>query len=96
MIVQIDDNYHLETDGFNGVTLVFTEKRIKETKEGELKGYDFKENWYYPNPKLAIIKYFELTNKEIHISELESKIDSMKKKLDEIYNNFAKVNWKLK
>lgn len=96
MKVKIDENYHLETDGFNGVTLVFTEKRIKEAKDGKLKGYDFKDSWHYPSLKLAIIKYFELTNNEIHISELESKIDSMKSKLEEIHQNFAKVNWKLK
>jgi hypothetical protein len=96
MIIQIDLNYHIETDGFNGVALVCVEKKIKTLEDGSIKGYDAKETTYHPNPKLALIRYFEKTNKKIDISQWEHKIEEMKKKLDEIYEKFAEANWRLK
>jgi len=96
MIIQIDLNYHIETDGFNGVALVCVEKKIKTLEDGSIKGYDVKEITYHPNPKLALIRYFEKTNQKIDISQWEHKIEEMKKKLDEIYEKFAEANWRLR
>lgn len=71
-IIRLDDNYHLVTDGGNGVQLVFTETRERKKKDSEEKEeFEYSEGLYFTRIGQALNRYVDLTqNKSQDLKEL--------------------------
>ena len=85
--IELTDGYHLETDGFKGLTLVFEENRLKKNKKsGKEEPYLFRDMWYFPTLSQVFSKYLMVTTNEAKsledlkeiLERVEDKIDNMK------------------
>lgn len=90
--VLLDENYSLNTDGDNGITLIFQEERKKENKSGGTEKFIFKDTWYFPMVGQALSKYVELTSKKGNtIDEINANIKKVLKVVEEFRLKYK--NW---
>jgi len=71
--IELDDKHYLESDGDNGVILIFNEPRQrdkteikngKKVKTGEQEDYLFEEKFYYPRVYQALKHYIDKTQNQ--------------------------------
>ena len=94
--VVLDEKYSLQPDGYNGLVLVFEEKRerkkldSKTKKEtGETEEYIFTDKWYYPKISQSLNKYLQLvTSESKNIEELKNIVLRVEEKVDDIKENW--------
>ena len=85
--IELDENYFLTPDGYNGLVLNFEEKRTKTNKNDELVEFIFKDKWYYPKLSMTLDKYLQLKGKECKsISDLKDIVLRVEKTISEIKN----------
>lgn len=92
-MIKLDDNYRLETDGDNGVTLIFSEPRVKINKETR-KEEDliFEDKWYFPRVNQALERFEKLSgNSSKTIEEILANNVRVLKVLEEFSKKFK--NW---
>lgn len=77
--VEIDSNYYLTTDTFNGVCLVQHYPAKKKNKEGKEVDYTAEDRWYFPMVSQALNKYVEL--KQIILPEITEMLEVQKEVL---------------
>lgn len=58
--IQLCDKFYLDTDGFNGISLIFEETRIRLKKDGTVENYLHTDKYYYPKLSLVLNKYLQL------------------------------------
>jgi len=89
--IRLDENYHLVSDGGNGVQLVFTETRERKKKDSEEKEeFEYTESLYFTRIAQALNRYVDLTqNKSQDLKELIENTS----KIYEIINQFD-INFK--
>ena len=91
--IDLDSNWHLTPDGFNGITLTFHEIRQK-TKKGteEKEDFEFTDSFFYPRIAQALTKYIDATqNNSETLQEILDKTDKLNKlveKLDKEFKQF--------
>jgi hypothetical protein len=88
--IELPDGYHLEPDGYRGLTLVFEESRLKRNKKtGEEEPFTFVEKWYYPKISQVLNKYLIVTTNEAKsIEQLKEILERIESKIDELKDNF--------
>lgn len=100
--IELDDSHYLETDGDNGICLVFNEirEREKTTKEGgktiktgEKEEFLYEEKTYHPRI-VQSLKYFidKTQNESKTLKELMAKVDyntELLNKLDKDFKQFV-------
>jgi hypothetical protein len=99
--IELDANYSLETDGGNGVSLVFQEERQKEktekingkiAKTGETEAFVFKDAWFFNTVGQALSKYLELSqNSSKTLEEVVVKTDEILKIIQDFRGDYK--NW---
>lgn len=68
----LDDKFHLESDSFNGLVLIFQEERIKTKEDKTEVPFIFTDKWYYPKLSMVLNKYLQLKTKEAgNVEELK-------------------------
>lgn len=67
--VVLDDNFHLTTDNFSGLTLTFAEVRNRKKKEGTEEEFVYEDKYYYPLLSQALSKYLEISAKRTKTAE---------------------------
>ena len=85
--IELTDGYHLEPDGYHGLTLVLEEIGEKENKKtGEKEPTVKTQKYYHPTLSQTFNKYLMVTTNEAQsledlkdiLERVESKIDSLK------------------
>ena len=90
--VEIDSNFHLETDTFSGVCLVKSFPAKRKNKEGEETDYTATERFYYNTVAQALEKYVEL--KQIILPEISEMLEVQKQVLSILEDFKTKYkNW---
>ena len=90
--VEIDSNYYLVTDSFNGVCLVQHYPAKKKNKEGVEVDFIAEDRWYFTMLSQALTKYVEL--KQIILPEIAEMVEVQKqvlgilKKFEDNYKNW--------
>ena len=91
--IKLDENYSLESDGGNGMCLVFSESRKRVNKKTELEeDFTFIDRWYYLTCGQAIENYVKL--RQNNSKTLEEVVENTKiilKVVDEFKTNYK--NW---
>jgi hypothetical protein len=77
--VEIDSNFHLETDSFSGVCLVKSFSAVRKNKNGEETNYIAEERFYYPTVAQALEKYVDL--KQIILPQVSEMLELQKETL---------------
>lgn len=88
-MIQLNNNYTLTSDGFNGIVLTFSEprKRIKKDKTEE--DFIFGQHYYYPRVNQALNKFVELSHTNFKdLEDLKNKVDNTFKAIEEFNKNF--------
>jgi hypothetical protein len=90
--VEIDDNFYLTTDSFEGVCLVKHFPTTRKNKEGIETEYTAEDKWYFPRVSMALEQYVK--EKQIILPTVEEMLEVQKQVL-EILQNFEKnfKNW---
>ena len=88
--IELDSNWYLTPDGFNGVTLTFHEKRQKVKKETDKEVYfEYTEDYHYPRISQALTKYVTVTqNNSETLQEILDKTDFLIKLIDKLNKGF--------
>lgn len=88
--IELDSNWAIIPDGFNGVVLVFSEPRKKENKKTEeLEDYIFEEKWYHPRISQSLKEYVRITqNSSKTIEEILEKTDKLTTLLERLDKEF--------
>jgi hypothetical protein len=82
--IELDENYFLTPDGYNGLVLNFEEKRTKLNKEKESIEFVFSDKWYYPKLSMTLDKYLQLKAKECKsISDLKDIVLKVEKTIEQ-------------
>ena len=90
--VEIDSNYYLVTDTFNGVCLVQHYPAKKEDKEGKEVNYTAEDKSYHNTVAQALNKYVEL--KQIILPEISEMLEVQKQVLSILEDFKTKYkNW---
>lgn len=92
-VIKLSDNWHLETDGFNGICLVFSEIRQKKNKKTkEQSDYLFEDKLYYATVGQGLEKFVKESQKEIKdYDEILEKTNSILNILNDFSVKFK--NW---
>ena len=88
--VEIDSNFHLETDTFSGVCLVKSFPAKRKDKQGVETDYIATERFYYNTVAQALEKYME--QKQIILPSIVEMLE-VQKEVAEVLNQF-KENYK--
>lgn len=90
--VEIDSNYYLESDSYNGVILVEHYPAVKKNKDREEVKYTKFDKWYFPTISQSLNKYQKL--KQIILPSVKEMLEVQKETL-EILKRFEKnfKNW---
>ena len=90
--VEIDSNFHLETDTFSGVCLVKSFPAKRKNKEGEETDYTATERFYYNTVAQALEKYVEL--KQVILPSIVEMLE-VQKEVSEVLKQFKEkfCNW---
>lgn len=91
--VEIDSNYYLVTDSFNGVCLVQHYPAKRKNKEGKEVEYTAEDRWYVSTVGQALNKYVEL--KQIILPQISEMLEVQKEVfavLDDFRTKYQ--NWK--
>ena len=85
--IELDENYFLTPDSYNGLVLNFEEKRTKTNKSDELVEFTFKDKWYYPKISMVLDKYLQLKSRECKsISDLKDIVLRVEKTISQFKN----------
>ena len=88
--VELNDNFHLETDGYFGVCLVKSFPATRKNKDGKETEYTAQERFYYNTLAQALEKYVDL--RQIILPEVKEMLE-VQKETQEILKQF-KEQWK--
>ena len=90
--VEIDSNFHLETDTFSGICLIKSFPAQKENKAGEKIDYIATERFYYNTVAQALEKYME--QKQIILPSIVEMLE-VQKEVAEVLKQFKENfrNW---
>lgn len=88
--IELSEGWHLEPDSYNGIVLVFSEKRERKNKKtGELEDYIFSEPHYFPKITQALKEYVRVTqNSSKTIEEILEKTDKIYTLLERMDKEF--------
>ena len=88
--IELSEGWHLEPDGFNGIVLVFSEKRERKNKKtGELEDYIYEQPYYHPRIVGALKEYVRVTqNSSKTIEEILEKTDKIYTLLERMDKEF--------
>ena len=88
--IELSEGWHLEPDGFNGIVLVFSEKRERKNKKtDELEDYIYEDRWHHPRISQSLKEYVKLTqNSSKTIDEILEKTDKMYTLLERMDKEF--------
>ena len=77
--IELSEGWHLEPDGFNGIVLIFSEKRERKNKKtGELEDYIYEDRWHHPRISQSLKEYVRVTqNSSKTIEEILEKTDKI-------------------
>ena len=89
--VEIDPNFHLETDTFSGVCLVKSFPAKRKNKQGEEIDYIATERFYYNTVAQALEKYMELKQiilpSIVEMLEVQKEVAEVLKQFKENFRN---------
>lgn len=88
--IELSEGWHLEPDGFNGIVLVFSEKRERKNKKtDELEDYIYEDRWHHPRISQSLKEYVKLTqNSSKTIEEILEKTDKIYTLLERMDKEF--------
>lgn len=90
--VEIDSNFHLETDTFSGVCLVKSFPAKRKDKQGVETDYIATERFYYNTVAQALEKYMELKQiilpSIVEMLEVQKEVAEVLKQFKENYKNW--------
>jgi collagenase-like PrtC family protease len=90
--VEIDSNFHLETDTFSGVCLVKSYPAKRKDNQGKETDYIATERFYYNTVAQALEKYMELKQiilpSIVEMLEVQKEIAEVLKQFRENYKNW--------
>lgn len=88
--IELSEGWHLEPDGFNGIVLIFSEKRERKNKKtGELEDYIYEDRWHHPRISQSLKEYVKLTqNSSKTIEEILEKTDKIYTLLERMDKEF--------
>lgn len=87
--IDLSDEYYIESDGSNGICLVFHEFRERKTKEGEKEQFLYEDRTYHNRLVQSLKVYCDLTeNKSKTLEELIAKVDYNKELLEKLDKEF--------
>lgn len=89
--IELDFNWSLIPDGFNGIVLIFSEARERKNKKtGELEDYIYEQPYYHPRIVGALKEYVKLTQNS------SKTIDEILEKTDKIYTLLERMDKEFK
>lgn len=77
--VELDDNFYLTTDSFEGVCLVKHFPATRKNKEGVETEYTAEEKWYFPKVCMALEQFVK--EKQIILPKVEEMLEVQKQVL---------------
>lgn len=91
--VEIDSNFHLQTDTFSGVCLVKSFPAKRKNKQGVETDYIATERFYYNTVAQALEKYMELKQiilpSIVEMLEVQKEVAEVLKQFKENYKNWS-------
>lgn len=89
--IELDFNWSLIPDGYNGIVLIFSEKRERKNKKtGELEDYIYEDRWHHPRISQSLKEYVKLTQNS------SKTIDEILEKTDKIYTLLERMDKEFK
>jgi hypothetical protein len=91
--IKLDENYSLESDGGNGISLVFSELRKRLNKKTDIEeDFTFIDRWYFLTAGQAIENYVKLRqNGSKTLDEVVENTRIILKMVEEFKVNY--INW---
>lgn len=88
--IELDSNWSIIPDGYNGIILIFSEKRERKNKKtDELEDYIYEDRWHHPRISQSLKEYVKLTqNSSKTIGEILEKTDKIYTLLERMDKEF--------
>lgn len=89
-MIQLDENYRINTEDNNNCILEFFEIRTKNKDTEKEKQFEYVEQWFYPSILTCLTKYLSLVQKEAtSIEQVIEKTNLAEKNITELVRNLS-------
>jgi len=91
--IELDDKHFIQSDGDNGIELIFHEMRERKSKTGEKEQFLYTEPRYFTRLTQSLTYFIDKTQNESKtLEELSSKVDYNTKLLERLDREFKQFD----